>query len=82
MKALNEKVWHLDSNAWGTTVGTFWQEFEIEESDVGTSRPNYVGFNRPAITFLNGDVGRQITVYTDNSHWTCWAWSTARRKVA
>lgn len=63
-------------DAWGARTWRYEQLFEIEEKDVGTDRPNYLGHKHRTQTFTRSDVGRQIQVLTDNSDWTCWSFMT------
>lgn len=59
-------------NAWGRDCTTIRQRFEIEASDIGKSRSDYLGHNRPARVFVRDDVGREIEVMTAPGY-HCWA---------
>lgn len=76
MKALEatpRKV--VAANAWGRNDTTFRQTFEVESSDVGTTKSNYLGQGQPGYTFRGSDVGRVIEVITAPNY-MCWAFNT------
>lgn len=74
MKAINPRTFKTASNAWGRNGDHYSQHFEIEESDVGTSRndhrasPNHNPSVDTRYTFKRSDVGRRICVQ-DNGNW-------------
>lgn len=76
MKPITDKETVDTVNAWGNSISYQRQTFQIEESDVGKSRPNYLGYcQRAPHSFKPEHVGRRIIVMTDDTHWTCWLWA-------
>lgn len=75
MHAITEKKRHTAANAWGCDVTTMRQCFVIEEKDIGTKRPHYLGYNHKEYRILSSDVDRIIEVITsmDGSNYTCWS---------
>ncbi len=73
MKTVSEGKPFSGPNAWGAWTRHVEHDELVETSDVGTTRPHYLGFGHRHHKFLASDVGRVITVYTDASGWTCWA---------
>jgi hypothetical protein len=72
MKALTEKKRVTRKNAWGGD-GTFdEQTFEIEESDIGAQKPNYLGHGHATYHIRKADVGRKINMQTSPG-WACWS---------
>lgn len=59
------------ANAWGKDHTYLETTFEVEESDVGKARENYLGFGRPAYQFKPSDAGSEITIQSSPG-WTCW----------
>ena len=48
------------ANGWGAQSTTTRQAFEVESSDVGITRPDYLGYNHREYTFTRSDVGRIV----------------------
>ncbi len=76
MKSLTEKKWSTQANGWGQDSTAAEQIFEIETSDIGTTRHDWRGQGHSTYSFQAGDVGRKISVYTDHSNWTCWVFNS------
>ena len=62
----------IATSAWGNDLSVNVTRFEIEESDVGTKRDNYLGYGHQVYFFKQSDLGRLIEVHTDNTCWTYW----------
>lgn len=77
MKSLTQPKWSTAANAWGRDVTSARQCFQIEEGDVGTTRAHHRGYCQSGYKFKPSDVGRTISVYTDNTGWTCWIFDTS-----
>ncbi len=76
MKRLTMPETRRGANAWGQASVSIHTLYEIEQIDVGETRPNYRGFEHSSHTFTIRDVGRQIDVRTDGTGWTCWSFET------
>ncbi|QDH84211.1 hypothetical protein Axy13_020 [Achromobacter phage vB_AxyP_19-32_Axy13] len=63
------------SNAWGHDHRVTHQVLIVEESDVGTARPHYLGYNHKTHVFTKTDVGCAIVVYRDGTGWTNWVFA-------
>lgn len=74
MRQLTEKLKRDGRNAWGRPTLTEHQQFKVEHTDVGTTRPHYRGHMNERYTFRQSDVGRVIEVITapNDAHYTCW----------
>ena len=72
MKRISEPRKFTASNAWGHDATSIITHYEIEEGDVGATRPHHGGYRHSERTFGRADVGRVIAVYTDGTNWTCW----------
>lgn len=73
MKAITEKQGRTAADAWGRDQYVYYQDFEIEEVDVGLTRHHYQGMNYASVQFRRSHVGQIITVMTDGKGWTCWS---------
>ncbi len=71
MRPASEKRRELRSSASGPGGYVYVQRFEVEQSDVDTVRPHYLGYCYKAHRFKSDDVGRAIEVLTDGG-WTVW----------
>jgi hypothetical protein len=49
------------------------QDFEVEASDVGRTRANYLGYRHATYQFASRDVGRQFRNTSQPSGYTCWS---------
>jgi hypothetical protein len=77
MKPVTAKYTFTGSNAWGATSTSERQAFEVEASDVGTTREHYLGFNHRSYKFTHADVGRKIEhIYGGKHPYACWAFCT------
>ena len=56
-------------NAWGCDCMIGYDTYQIEQSDVGTTRPQYLGQGYAYYKFTQRDVGKHTTVTTP--HGTC-----------
>lgn len=75
MKQIGESKRVTANDAWGSAVTTTHTVFEIEESDVGKFRDNYLGYCHRRVKLERKHVGKTITVFTDGTGWTCWAFN-------
>ena len=75
MKQIGEPKRFTTNDAWGHLVRTTHTVFEIEESDVGTTRDHFGGYHYGRLKLDRSLVGKTITVYTDDTGWTCWAFN-------
>lgn len=62
MKQLTEPETSTAPNAWGRDIKCTRQQFEIEQADVGTTKPHFGGYNYATLTFAQRDVGKTIEV--------------------
>lgn len=76
MRKLTEPTRRDTINGWGQSSWRYEALFEVEEADVGTERPHYLGHNHRKYKFTAADVGCKIEVLTDASDWTCWTFAT------
>lgn len=77
MKKVTEPETRNVANAWGQYSDTTCQEFEVEPSDVGHTRPDYRGEGYSKHKFTQADVGRRIQVLTKPpSAYTCWVFAS------
>lgn len=75
MKQIGEPKRVTANDAWGHTVRTTHTVFEIEESDAGIFRDNYLGYCHRRVLLERKHVGKTITVYTDGTGWACWTFN-------
>lgn len=69
MKQLTEKETFTRENAYGRSIVSVEQRFEIETGD--KEKSNYLGYGRPSKKFTNKDIGKTITVY-EYEGYTSW----------
>lgn len=62
MKQLTEPWWTTSPNAVGRDITSKRQRFEVEQSDVGRTKPHFGGYNYRDLTFSQRDVGKTIEV--------------------
>lgn len=73
MKPLsNPKRVQTATNCTGPNEWFLEQDFGIEPSDVGMTRPHYCGFGHAEYTFAYSDVGRVIRRTSQPSGYICW----------
>jgi hypothetical protein len=75
MKQIGESTTTLpDPRSLGLGVTT--TVYEVEVSDVGQFKQNFLGYRYRSHLIKVGDVGRQMHVHTcaDMPGWTCWNW--------
>lgn len=74
MKSLTDKKLHTGSTAWGADHTSLRQYFEVEPSDVGRTKQNYLGFGRGGYMFKPSDVGKTLEEITEpNSSYNCFS---------
>jgi hypothetical protein len=78
VKALTEDEKVRAKNPLWKDVVHYRQRFEIEQSDVGSTRDDYLAPKRPPKEFTQQDVGRQIEVLTAGGR-TCWSFCPPSR---
>lgn len=69
MKEIVPQETRTVSDAWGRKITIKCTTYEIEESDIGTSKKSYLGYGCPAKTFSSADVGKGIVVRDDGCWW-------------
>lgn len=74
MKQITEPQTVTAANAWGRDTTFTKQTFELEESDVGQQKPNYLGCGYKSYLITRADVGRRICVQSSPG-WQCWSFS-------
>lgn len=72
MKQLTKPKKVTAKNGLGGYSTTMHTEFEVEATDVGSTRDNFLGYRHRSYQFQRSDVGRHIQVQTDGTGWTCW----------
>lgn len=75
MKPIGDKRVQTAANAWGQDTTCHIQEYIVEDTDVGATRHNYLGYQSRTVLIKREDVGRHIIVYSDPTGWTCWIWA-------
>lgn len=73
MKTLTKKESKNVKNAWGGYADVYYQNFEIEQSDVGQVKPNYLGYRHKDYKITGNDVGKTVCVMSDGTGWNCWS---------
>lgn len=80
MKKITTPKRVTSANALGRMVIYIEQFFEVEESDVGVTRPNYLGHGYSNHRFTESDVGRHIHHQYDGTGWSCWSFTAFKRE--
>jgi hypothetical protein len=78
MKAITDERLVTLPNVWGHDSSSYRQTFVIEESDVGTIRPSYLGYNHKDYKFKSYDVGRAIEILRYPEGGGCWHFTSVR----
>ena len=66
-------------NAWGRDQTTTRERYQVETCDVGTVRPNYLGFQYKDYKFTEDDVGKVIETITYINSYASWAFCDISR---
>jgi hypothetical protein len=56
------------------------RRYQVEESDVGRTKPDYLGAGHENYQIKLSDIGRELIVQSDNKGWTCWYFSRSSSK--
>ena len=68
--------WHTRAdNAWGRTILTRNNHYQVEQKDVGRHLNNFGGYGRPGLTLRQQHVGQKL-IHAEYEGWNSWYWDT------